>query len=93
MKLRFTIRDLLWLTLVVAMGLGWWLDHRQAQRNNLIWWRIEQRNGRTVISDDDTGKPIRELNDGFGFVIEGRELPRNVNEEIVHEMAERLHKR
>jgi hypothetical protein len=28
MRLRFTIRDLLWLTLVVAMGLGWWLDHR-----------------------------------------------------------------
>jgi hypothetical protein len=27
MRLRFTIRDLLWLTLVVAMGVGWWLDH------------------------------------------------------------------
>jgi hypothetical protein len=22
--MRFSIRDLLWLTLVVAMGLGWW---------------------------------------------------------------------
>jgi hypothetical protein len=28
MRLRFTIRDLLWLTLVVAMGVGWWLEHR-----------------------------------------------------------------
>ena len=28
MRLRFSIRDLLWLTVVVAMGLGWWLDHR-----------------------------------------------------------------
>jgi hypothetical protein len=27
MRLRFTISDLLWLTAVVAMGLGWWLDH------------------------------------------------------------------
>ena len=27
MRLRFTTRDLLWLTLVVAMGLGWWVDH------------------------------------------------------------------
>jgi hypothetical protein len=27
MKPRFTIRDLVWLTLVVAMGVGWWLDH------------------------------------------------------------------
>ena len=25
MRLRFTIRDLLWLTLVVAMGLGWYV--------------------------------------------------------------------
>jgi hypothetical protein len=23
---RFTIRDVLWLTVVVAMGVGWWLD-------------------------------------------------------------------
>jgi hypothetical protein len=28
MRFRFTIRDLLWLTLVVAVGTGWWLDHR-----------------------------------------------------------------
>ena len=26
--MRFTIRDLLWLTVVVALGLGWWLNHR-----------------------------------------------------------------
>jgi len=29
---RFTIRDVLWTTLVVAMGLGWWTDHRFEQR-------------------------------------------------------------
>ncbi len=28
MHLRFTIRDLLWLTLVVAMATGWWIDTR-----------------------------------------------------------------
>jgi len=27
MPLRFSIRDLLWLTLVVALVVGWWLDH------------------------------------------------------------------
>ena len=27
MPLRFTIRDLLWLTVVVALAVGWWLDH------------------------------------------------------------------
>jgi hypothetical protein len=26
MRVRFTIRDLLWLTLVVALATGWWLD-------------------------------------------------------------------
>ena len=36
--MKFTIRDLLWLTVVVGMGLGWWLHyravdhHRQALR-------------------------------------------------------------
>jgi len=28
MRLRFTIRDLLWLTLVVALAVGWWQDRR-----------------------------------------------------------------
>ena len=27
MRLRFTIRDLLWLTVVVALAVGWWVDH------------------------------------------------------------------
>ena len=27
MRLHFTIRDLLWLTAVVALALAWWLDH------------------------------------------------------------------
>ena|SRR5436190_118616 len=26
MRFRFTIRDLFWLTLVVAIGVGWWLS-------------------------------------------------------------------
>jgi len=29
MRFRFTIRDLLWLTALVAMALGWWLDHNR----------------------------------------------------------------
>jgi hypothetical protein len=28
MKLRFTIRDLLWLAVVVALAVGWWLNSR-----------------------------------------------------------------
>jgi hypothetical protein len=29
MKLRFTIRDLLWLTALVALGVAWWIDNRR----------------------------------------------------------------
>jgi hypothetical protein len=29
---RFTIRDVLWLTVVVAMGVGWWIDHRNSSK-------------------------------------------------------------
>jgi hypothetical protein len=31
MKLHFTIRDLFWLTLVAAVLLAWWADHRSMQ--------------------------------------------------------------
>jgi ABC-type transporter Mla subunit MlaD len=29
MRLRFTIRDLLWLSVGAALAVGWWLDHRK----------------------------------------------------------------
>jgi hypothetical protein len=29
---RFSIRDVFWLVLVVAMGCGWWLEHRWQER-------------------------------------------------------------
>jgi hypothetical protein len=28
MRFRFTIRDLLWLTVVVALAVGWWVSYR-----------------------------------------------------------------
>src|SRR5262245_16353459 len=29
---RFSIRDVLWLTALVALAVGWWLDRRDVQR-------------------------------------------------------------
>jgi hypothetical protein len=29
---RFTIRDVLWLTVIVGLALGWWLEYRQFVR-------------------------------------------------------------
>lgn len=37
MKIRFTIRDLLWLVVVVALAVGWSLDRRHLN-NRLAWW-------------------------------------------------------
>jgi hypothetical protein len=30
---RISIRDLLWLTVVVALGVGWWLEHWRASED------------------------------------------------------------
>jgi len=37
MRLRFTIRDLFWLTALLAMALAWWVDHRK----NYERWKID----------------------------------------------------
>ena len=33
--MRFSIRDLLWATVVVAMGLGWWVSYRAVDANRV----------------------------------------------------------
>ena len=33
---RFTIRDLAWLTLAVALALGWWMDRKLLKRQQAI---------------------------------------------------------
>jgi len=35
--MRFTIRDLLWLMVVVALSVGWWLDHRRLSVSYANW--------------------------------------------------------
>ena len=38
---KLALRDLLWLTLVVALSAGWWMDRDQwaVDRNQLAKWR------------------------------------------------------
>lgn len=47
--LRFTIRDVFWLTLVVGMALGWWL-----------WWRSIPHESRVSGAITVAGKPLGE---------------------------------
>ena len=34
---RFTIRDVLWFTVVVGLAVGWWVDHRRAVARGAAW--------------------------------------------------------
>lgn len=55
---RFTIRDLFWLTLIVALVLGWWIDHRLLSLwgERGLWLDMELRaRGWTVVFLDDGG--------------------------------------
>jgi hypothetical protein len=53
MKLRFTIRDLLWLTALIAMGIGWWLD-----RHSSALWRSAKTPQGTWIANEKTGEAV-----------------------------------
>jgi len=52
---RFTIRHVLWLTVVVALAMGWWLDRNSLSRECSAWRTVA-----TLLRLDAeaaTGKP------------------------------------
>jgi hypothetical protein len=55
MRLRFSIRDLLWLTALVAVLVAWWVDHRQLSENR---YTIKQStsDSPTILKDNQTGE-------------------------------------
>jgi hypothetical protein len=66
MRLQFTVRDLLWLTLVVGMGIGWWLDQRHliskaAEDRRLQLQAAEQDRMELVIRAEDYAREIEVL--------------------------------
>jgi hypothetical protein len=48
---RFTIRDMLWLTVVVALGVAWWIERRDSLNQATQWapkkesWDAERAGG------------------------------------------------
>ena len=40
--MKFSIRDLFWLTVVVALVLGWWMDHRRWVPTDLTQREVEE---------------------------------------------------
>ena len=54
--MKFTIRDLLWLTVVVALGVAWWVDRSTlATRAAAGEAKIGRLGGRRVGADADFG--------------------------------------
>jgi len=39
---RFTIRDVLWLTVVAALTVGWFVEHRRAENAAALRARVER---------------------------------------------------
>jgi hypothetical protein len=66
---RFTIRDVLWLTVVVALAVGWWVEHRRysdahrrLDRNNVQLAKVETALNQTVVAIYDLGFHWQSLN-------------------------------
>ena len=53
---RFTIRDVLWLTVVVALVVGWWIDHRRVTPEDRKILKLAKELGLT-IEEAKTGGP------------------------------------
>ncbi|HTQ40012.1 MAG TPA: hypothetical protein VMJ32_13370 [Pirellulales bacterium] len=57
MLFRFTIRDIFWLIFVLALGVGWWLDHRHLDRQVSHYELLMFRSG---VPDQPTqASPLR----------------------------------
>jgi len=54
MRFRFTIRDLLWLTLVVALALRWSVDHWR--RIPVTRYRVTEIGPELKVTDKKTGE-------------------------------------
>jgi hypothetical protein len=44
---RFTIRDVLWLTALTAMGAAWGIDHWRLDRDSRVWRTVA-----TILHED-----------------------------------------
>ena len=59
--MRFSIRDLLWATLVVAMGLGWWMSYRASAAKQLEAVQQTQHHRATLTAAKNWINGIREI--------------------------------
>ena len=63
--MRFAIRDLFWVTLVAAMGFGWWLSYRAIDARRLA--AVNQANRLWILMDAVQTKEEMEAETGIGI--------------------------
>jgi hypothetical protein len=74
MRLHFTIRDVLWLTLVVAMAVGWWFQSRRAAPRYVVNEFKGLEANVPVLRDTQTGETWIPVGDNWERAYVG--LPR-----------------
>jgi hypothetical protein len=55
---RFTIRDVLWLTVVVALAVSWWLEHRHHATKTEAWINLPD-GGRVLLRPLGYPDPVK----------------------------------
>jgi hypothetical protein len=58
---QFSIRDLLFVVMIIALALGWWLDRRPVPAR----FEIQVTNDRAYVLDTATGQVWRDFDGGF----------------------------
>jgi len=74
MRIRphFTVRDLFWLTLVVALVVHWWISHPSEAHTDL--WEVVQVNGTVFVKDHQNGQIINTIPNQYGLIVYGNHL-------------------
>lgn len=68
--MRFTIRDLLWLMVVVACLLGWWVEHRQmkAMAKEGKTWEARAYSLRNFLMETNKYAEVEFVPDGVMYI-------------------------
>ena len=56
--MKFSIRDILWFTVVVALAVAWWLDHRQQAAEVRQFHKYVEFYERHLLESHSSGFPV-----------------------------------
>jgi hypothetical protein len=74
--MRFTIRDLMWLTVVAAFGVGWWIDRRGF---TALTDRVASIEARTASIEARSAATDKALKDASAALKEAKEANRKIS--------------